>query len=233
MIRNYDDFVAKLLEVGFAMGGGNSEGIYTIVPWNWNEEPPLDSPIRWHTEDKETDPWEWRIRVLEERDDIAYAKMFFKKSGFITKRWYPYFLAARRGGLDFEETYAEGTVSHFAKRIYDVISAHDRLPLHDIKTLGEFTRDEKAGFDRALTELQMKLFITMCGNQYRISKSGELNRNWPSTVLCTTEKFWGEDVFKKANDITPEQAKNELTAQILMINPSAPEKKIIKFIYGS
>ena len=31
--------------------------------------------------DPETDPWEWRIRVLDERDDIAYAKLFYKKSG--------------------------------------------------------------------------------------------------------------------------------------------------------
>ena len=28
-IQNYDDFVAVLLKAGFAMGGGNSEGIFS------------------------------------------------------------------------------------------------------------------------------------------------------------------------------------------------------------
>jgi len=43
------------------------------------------APVRWHTGDPGTSPWEWRIRVLDERDDIAYPKRFYKKSGYITK----------------------------------------------------------------------------------------------------------------------------------------------------
>ena len=80
MILGYNDFVNSLLDAGFSMGGGNSEGIFSVVSWSWNEAPPYDTPVRWHTGDPETDPWEWRIRVLDERDDIAYAKLFFKKS---------------------------------------------------------------------------------------------------------------------------------------------------------
>lgn len=41
-----------------------------MISWNWNETPSYDTPVRWHTGDPETDPWEWRIRVLDERDDI-------------------------------------------------------------------------------------------------------------------------------------------------------------------
>ena len=61
------------------------------------------------------------MRVLEERDDIAYAKLFFKKSGFITREWYPYFLSARRSGFSFEDAYYGGTISNAAKRVYDAI----------------------------------------------------------------------------------------------------------------
>jgi hypothetical protein len=118
MIRCFEDFVKVLLNAGFSMGGGNDEGIYAVIPWGWNEPPPYDTlPIAWHTDDPETDPWEWRMRVLDERDDIAYGKLFFKKSGFITKDWYPYFLAVRRGNMSFDESYDNGTISHFAKRI--------------------------------------------------------------------------------------------------------------------
>ena len=85
MIRNFNDFVETILNAGFSMGGANDEGIYSYIDWNWNEPPPYETPVNWHTGDPETDPWEWRIRVLDERNDIAYAKLFFKKSGFITK----------------------------------------------------------------------------------------------------------------------------------------------------
>ena len=95
-IKGYGDFVSTLLDVGFSMGGGNSEGIFSVIPWNWKEVPPYETPVSWHTGNPETDPWEWRIRVLDERKDIAYSKLFFKKSGYITKEWAPYFLAVRR-----------------------------------------------------------------------------------------------------------------------------------------
>ncbi len=44
----------------------------------------LTPPVKWHCGDQEVDPWEWRMRVLEERTDIAYSKVFRGTSGFIT-----------------------------------------------------------------------------------------------------------------------------------------------------
>ena len=231
MIRNFDDFVETLLNAGFSMGGSNSEGMYSIIPWNWNEEPPYDTPVRWHTGDAETDPWEWRIRVLDERDDIAYSKLFFKKSGFVTKEWYPYFLAARRGGAEFEDVYTEGTISHFAKRIYEVVSANERIPVDAIKREAEFTREDKAGFDRALTELQMRMFITTCGTKQKLSQMG-MEYGWASTMFCTAERFFSDDVFEKAASIGMEAAKCAIMGQVLKLNPGTAEKKIHKFIFG-
>ena len=231
MIYNFNDFVASLLAAGFSMGGSNSEGVHAIIPWNWNEEPPYDTPVRWHTGDLETDPWEWRMRVLEERDDIAYAKLFFKKSGFITREWYPYFLAARRGNKSFCEAYAAGTISHAAKRIYDVVQAHHVLPMPAIKAIAGFGREDKSLFDRALTELQMKMYLTICDIYYKISQTGE-EYGFSSTVFCTTELFWGEDMLNKTANISEKEAIEAITERILSLNESARREKIIKFIKG-
>ena len=220
-----------MLDVGFSMGGGNNEGIYSIIPWSWNEEPPYDTPVRWHTGDAETDPWEWRMRVLNESNDIAYSKLFFKKSGYITKEWYPYFLSVRRGDNSFDDEYSDGKISHFAKRIYDVVRENVNLPLDAIKSIAEFSKDDKSGFDRALTELQMKMYLTMCGRQHKLSQRGE-EYGWASTVFCTTENFFGEDVFEKASHISTEEATTKISEQIMKLNPDAPPKKIIKFIKG-
>lgn len=231
IIRCYDDFVEALLNAGFSMGGSNNEDIYAIINWGWQEEPPFDTPLRWHCGNPDIDPWEWRMRVLDERNDIAYGKLFFKKSGYITRQWYPYFLVARRGAASLDEAYENGTISHFAKRIYDVVVKNDTLPLHGIKELAGFSKEDKSGFDRALTELQMRMFLTMCGRQQKLSQKGE-EYGWSSTIFCTTERFFGDDIFKEADEITKEEALKKIREQILKLNPKAQDKKINKFILG-
>lgn len=230
-IKNYSDFVTALLDAGFSMGGGNNDGIFSVISWNWDEQPPYDTPVRWHTGDLDTDPWEWRMRVLDERNDIAYAKLFFKKSGYIAKEWFPYFLAVRRGNMTFNEEYADGAISNHAKRIYEAILEKGTLPLPAIKQLAGFGKEEKSQFERALVELQMKMYLTMCGRQQKTSQKGE-EYGWSSTVFCTTESFWGEDVFEKAAKIEKDEAFQKITERICVLNPNAEQKKILKFITG-
>lgn len=228
---NYQGFMEALLKSGFSMGGGNDEGIFSLIPWSWDETPPYETPVRWHTGEKETDPWEWRMRVLDERRDIAYSKVFFKKSGYITRAFAPYFLAARRGKEQFAGAYAEGTLSHAAKRIYNAVLEYGTLPLHAIKQIASFGAEEKSRFDSALTELQMRMFLTMCGRQQKLSQKGE-EYGWYSTVFCTTEQFWGEEVFAEAALTKKDDAIKAISDQVYVLNPQAEEKKIRKFILG-
>ena len=111
MIRNFEDFCRELNSCGFSMGGGNAKGIFALIDYDWLKQDTLDTPVKWHCGDPEVDPWEWRMRVLEERTDIAYSKVFFKTSGFITKDWYPYFYAVRRNGETIEEVYERGALA--------------------------------------------------------------------------------------------------------------------------
>ena len=230
-IRNYADFVNALLEAGFSLGGGNNSGIFALIPWSWDAEPPYETPVRWHTGDLETDPWEWRMRVLEERNDIAYAKCFFNKSGYITKEWAPYFIAARRGNMSLEKEYEDGAISNHAKRIYSATQDYGTLPLHAMKQLAGFEKDEKSKFDSALVELQMKMYLTMCGRQRKISAKGD-EYGWSSTVFCTTESFWGAEVFEKAAKLNQDDAIAEIIERVLTLNPYAKPRRILKFITG-
>jgi hypothetical protein len=227
----YDDFTEILLEAGFSMSGGNAEGVYSAIPFNWYETPEAPSRIRWHTGDADTDPWQWRLRVLEERDDVAYAKMFFRKGGYVTREWYPYFLAARRDGMDFDEEYAGGGLSHFAKRIYGVVKENAAVPIEGIKKLGGFARSDKPRFESALVELQMRLYITICGVFQRMTKDGR-EYGWSSTVFSTTERFWGDAVFDEAAGISADEAYEAIRGQIYGLNPDADPAKASKFILG-
>lgn len=229
MIHNFADFCKELSECGFSMGGGNDKGIYAVIPYDWKEQEYIDSPVKWHTGDSETDPWEWRMRVLEERDDIAYAKVFFKTSGFITKEWYPYFYAVRRNRETFEEAYENGTMSQMAKRIYEIISDGE-VAFHEIKQLGGFSREDNARFERAIVELQMRMYITMCGRAPKRNKYG-VAYGWSSTVFTTVEDFW-EKRGMILSDLDPKASSDKIREQIMKLNPEAEQKKIEKFIRG-
>lgn len=229
MIHNFADFCKELSECGFSMGGGNDKGIYAVIPYGWKEQEDIDSPVKWHTGDPETDPWEWRMRVLEERDDIAYAKVFFKTSGFITKEWYPYFYAVRRNRETFEEAYENGTMSQMAKRIYEIISDGE-VTFHEIKQLGGFNQEDNARFERAIVELQMRMYITMCGRAPKRNKYGEAY-GWSSTVFTTVEDFW-EKRGIILPDLDSKASYDKIREQIMKLNPEAEQKKIEKFIRG-
>jgi len=230
VIENYNDFCRELTAAGFSLAGGKDEGVFTLLEYSWDNQPP-DSKVQWHTGDADTDPWEWRIRVLDERDDIAYGKLFFKKGGYITKEWYPYFLAARREGCSFDDMYADGVISHLAKQVYGVLREDGAVSLHGLKQLCGISKEDNSKFDRALVELQMGLFITMCGRQQKISATGH-EYGWASTMFCITEQFWGTELFAAAAKITPTEAVEAISEQVRSLNPNADPKKLKKFIYG-
>ena len=229
MIRNFEDFCCELQDCGFSMGGGNAKGIFALIDYDWTNQDQLDTPVKWHCGDPEVDPWEWRMRVLEERTDIAYSKVFFKTSGFITKDWYPYFYAVRRNGESFEDAYEQGRISHTAKRIYDIVS-QNYIALHEIKTQGGSGKEDKSQFDRAMIELQMGFYITMTGRKQKKNKYG-IEYGWNSTVFTTVENFWEERDFDLPK-LDAKESYEKIKTQILKLNPSAEEKVIRKFIVG-
>jgi len=218
------------MESGFSGAvGGKDDGVFGLFRYGWGAED--ETGIQWHTGNPDLDPWEWRIRVLNERNDISYSKVFFKKAGYITKEWYPYFLAARRSGRIFEDDYYDGLISNHAKRIYEAVTEHKRLPVHRIKQIARFSREEKSKFDSALTELQMRMYLTICDIYYNVSQTGE-QYGFSSTIFCTPELFWGEEVFNEAEDLHKDEAIEVLSNQILQLNPSANKEKVYKFIKG-
>lgn len=227
MVQCYDDFCRELLNAGFSLGGGSDKGIYAVVPFDWTQQPE-ETPVRWHTGEAETDPWEWRMRVLEERSDIAYAKLFFRGSGYITEEWYPSFLAVRRQGMTFDEAWEAGHISDLARRIYTAVRDNGRVPMHEIKRLAGLSGETSAHIEKAMTDLQMGMFLTICGRMQKRSQTGELY-GWSSTVFCTPEEFWHREDFSEPD---PEQAAAAIRSRILELNPQAQERKIKKFIFG-
>ena len=76
-ISCYAEFYTELLEKGFSPAGSNG-GVFSLCD-------AFDSEIVWYTGDPDRDPWQWRMRVLQEGMPIAYGKLFFGKAGYIAE----------------------------------------------------------------------------------------------------------------------------------------------------
>ncbi|MCL2741086.1 MAG: hypothetical protein FWE70_03115 [Oscillospiraceae bacterium] len=231
MVRSYGEFCGELMKAGFSGAvGGKDDGVFGLFRFGWGADE--ETGVAWFSGDPDRDPWRWRIRVLAERDDVAYAKVFNRKAGYITKEWYPYFLAARRGGLTFGEEYAKGTLSHLSKRVHDAVAEGGRLTLQDIKRVAGFRREDGPKVEGALTELQMRMFLTICKIGHKVSGKGE-EYGFSYTVFGTVESFWGEGLMNEASGIDPAEAAEKIKGRILELNPAADMRKAMRFIRGS
>lgn len=221
-IDSFTSFCTALRETGFSLGGSNDEGIFSLCAY-------FSDNVVWHTGSKETDPWEWRMRGITECDDLLYGKLFFNKGGWITKEWLPYFMAIRKEHKSFEEIYNHGLISNTAKKIYDLICDTPDLSLQEIKAILKCDKSQKSEFETALTMLQMKMFITISGEKYKLSKEGK-QYGWPVTTFCRIEDFFEDEIFDLSCEIGHQEAVDRITEQILVLNPKADLKAIRKFI---
>lgn len=129
------------------------------------------------------------------------------------------------------DMYLEGRISNEAKRIYTCIEEGGVMPLHELKKSAGFGKEDKSRFDRALVELQMNFFLTICGKRHKLSAEGK-PYGWDSTAFCRTEDFWDSEVLKRAASVDVKEAEERIREQVLKLNPLAADKNIHEFIYG-
>jgi hypothetical protein len=218
-ISGYNEFTSIVENLGFMTLSNNCIDYTNLSDLTMEEQ--------WHT-NLPTDPWQWRVNI-EVDHKAAYGKLFDKKPGFISLEWYPIFLAARRKGRSFSEIYSEGLISNMAKQIYDLFKYHKTLAVHEIKSLGGFSKELNSKYENAMCELQMWMFITVSGMKQKISAKGE-PYGWPSTAYSTVETWAGDQLIEQAYGLNPEDAMDEIIMRVQDITPNAELKKIRRFV---
>ncbi len=216
-IRCYSDFCARLRQAGFSMGGENGEGIFTLCD-------SFDENLHWHTGDRETDPWIFRMRVLTEESDIGYGKLFLQKGGYHTREWAPCFIAVKRQGQTFEDVYQSGRMSYLERSVCQFVADRGEAALHEIKAAvgGK-------GLEAALARLQTGMFLTISGQTMRLSKDN-VPYGWPVTVFRLTDDFWGSEVMDKANAMPFKEARESITQRVHELNPAVESKALERFL---
>lgn len=171
----------------------------------------------------ENDPWEWRKTIASE-GKLAYGKLFSKNAGFVSRAFYPEFACFRRDGYDFDTLYECGMASTNELRIMEAVWHAERpLASYELKKASGVVK----GFEGALTNLQMKTYLTVCGFVRKQSKMGE-EYGWPVALYTTPERLFGEDYVRSFYG-QEKHLKQAMTEKLSALFPNESEAALLRF----
>ena len=180
-------------------------------------------PDRWFVKDVEG-PWEWR-EAIAEKGEIAYARLFRKKMGFVSPALYPDLVNVRRNGMDFDVQYEAGYASRNEKILVDLLAANGSLLSHDLKRLSGIEK----GFETAITSLQMRTYVTIQRMDYHLDRYGR-PYGWGTSRFALAETIFGEDFVCSRYDDPIEVSLGRLYHHIAQRFPDAAEKEILSLL---
>lgn len=185
------------------------------------------APEYWWTGDAR-DPWSWREEIARSRK-LVYGKLFEHKAGFISLRWLPYFVNARRDGYDFDARWDDGLASFRQKKIMDLFETHDSLFSFEIKDLAGFGKGGEKNFEGTLSSLGMMTYLVMSDFRRRLNKAGE-PYGWSIAVYSKPEALWGYKLVSSAYREDPEISRARIADVLTRRYPDAEDKQILKMI---
>jgi len=169
LLTTYEDFLARVEALGFM-------ALSQILPGL----PSLGSETAessWHT-GLATDPWQWKDRAAEEKH-LAYGCILGGHKGFVTPRMYPIFYAAFHPTLSMPERWASGVINQTTWQLWQLFEESSALTTSQARqALGANRKPGASAVDAALQQLQREYYITVDGNERKISAKGEFY-GWP------------------------------------------------------
>lgn len=164
-LNTYEQFLARVEELGFLPLSPLCTGLPSLCSET--------AESAWHT-GLETDPWQWKDRSAVEKR-LAYGCILGGHKGFITNRMYPIFFAACHPVEPMAERWAAGSVSARVWKIWQLFEEHGAI---NVSRLRQILGEKGSAVDSALEQLQREFYITVDGNDRKLSAKGE-PYGWP------------------------------------------------------
>ncbi|MDY7075848.1 MAG: hypothetical protein SXV54_02885 [Chloroflexota bacterium] len=195
MLTTYEDFIARVESLGFMALSHLLPGLPSLG----------DETIDWHT-GLDTDPWRWKDRVAEEKR-LAYGCILGGHKGFVTQRMYPIFYAAFHPTLSMPERWASGTVNRRTWQLWQLFEERGTLNTSQVRQIMGVSRKQGAhAVDTAIQQLQHEYYITVDGNERKISAKGEFY-GWPVNRYCRVVDWAPVGWLDSTKDWSAEEAR--------------------------
>ena len=212
-IRSWEALVDWIDQVGFLPLFRNGIEVFSA------EE--RTCPFDWWCSDVDRDPWEWR-QIIARSGRVAYGKFFGKKSGFISRAWFPHFANWRRDGYDFDSRWDEELATLRQKRIMDQFEGQRERFSFELKRLAGFGKEGEKNFEGTVTDLQMYGYLLIRDFRRRLNKKGQ-PYGWPVSVYTTPETLWGYAHISSAYSLEPAQSRDLIYQQVQKHFPASTE----------
>ncbi|MBQ4089510.1 MAG: hypothetical protein IJC56_06490, partial [Clostridia bacterium] len=187
----------------------------SVVPGFSVEE--LTPDEYWFKEDT-VGPWQWR-QVLAGGREVAYAKLFNGKYGFVSMEVYPHLANFRRDGYDFDARVDDGLVRDSERRLYELISSG----LHLSSALRKSFSGK--GFESALAALQMRTYVTCSGFEQRLTRNGK-PYGWEVSRYEISESVFG-GACSAAYDYDPAESREFLIKRLMHYMDRSSAEKLL------
>lgn len=184
-------------------------------------------PYSWWTGDPEQDPWVWR-EIIARSGRVAYGKFYERKAGFVSRKWFPYFVNYRRDGYDFDARYDDELASSKSKKIMDLFESEKELYSFEVKKMAGFGKGGEKNFDGVITELQMQGYLVTRDFRRRRRKKDGVEYGWAIAVYTTPENLWDYETVTAAYQEAPETSYKKVMEKIRKEFPGASEELIRK-----
>jgi hypothetical protein len=196
-LATYEDFIARVELLGFMALSHILPGLPSL-----GDE---TAQSLWHT-GLDTDPWRWKDRVAEEKR-LAYGCILGRHKGFVTQSMYPIFYAAFHPTLSMPERWAGGTVNQRTWQLWQLFEEKGTLNISQVRqTLGASGKQGTSAVDTAIQQLQREYYITIDGNDRKVSAKGEFY-GWPVNRYRRVVDWAPTGWLDSAKDWTAEEAR--------------------------
>lgn len=224
MLKTYDEFIARVNELGFLPFHGKFPQGFPMLQSETTEE-------QWHTGIDATDPWRWKDRAAEERE-LAFGCILGGQKGFIAKRLYPLFYIACQPSRSMEERYARGELSQTTWQLHKLFAGGSVLSTAEIRTaLGVTKKGGASQVDTAMKELQKEFIITVCGNRRKVSSEGR-EYGWPANTYCRVTDWAPDGWLGDGGEMDPNEARRQLLDIGCSIGTDADRAALSKLLFG-
>lgn len=164
LLTTYEEFLARVEALGFMALSPLLPGLPSLGGET--------AESQWHT-GLDSDPWRWKDRAAEEKH-LAYGCILGGHKGFISRRMYPIFYAAFHPALSMPERWASGTVNQKTWQLWQLFEEKGALNISQVRQILGVSRKQGAGeVDAAIQQLQHEFYITVDGNERKVSAKGE------------------------------------------------------------
>ena len=172
--------------------------------------------------------WEWKGPVIRE-SGCAYGKFFEKKAAFVSREFFSDLANYRRDGYDFDARYDDGLAPRQDKDLFDLIDAHAPILSKQLKTIGNYGKNGRRGFDTSITRLQEQGYVIISDFVYLRDRYGK-PYGWGVAEYSIPERQFGPEFARKVYLRQPEESRTRLLDQLKTLLPETPESKLIRFL---